>query len=295
MSSDFREKSVRVVLTGVAFVSLLSLAGIMLFLFMEGLPLFADYPVGKFLFGLLWYPTAEPPDFGIFALIAGSVAVTLLASALAVPLGVMTAAYLTEIAGSTTRRIVKPFVELLAALPSVVIGFFGMVIVAPALQDHLGANTGLNLFNAGLMLAFMSVPTICSVAEDALHAVPRTLREASLALGATRWETLVRVVIPSALSGIGTAVMLGMSRAIGETMVVLMVAGGAAILPTSLFDPVRPMPASIAAEMAEAPFRGDHYFALFATGIVLFLFTLLFNMLAFHIAEKHKQTGSSGL
>ena len=283
MSRELKEKSIRWLLTGVAFVSLLSLACIMLFLFMEGLPLFADYPLWDFLTGHLWYPTSEPPEFGIFPLIMGSLAVTILA------------AYLAEIAASRTRRIVKPFVELLAALPSVVIGFFGMVIVAPFLQDWFGADTGLNLLNAALMLAFMSVPTICSVAEDALFAVPRTLREASLALGATRWETLIRVVIPSALSGIGTAVMLGMSRAIGETMVVLMVAGGAAIIPLSIFDPVRPMPASIAAEMAQAPFRGDHYFALFATGIVLFLFTLLFNMLAFRIAEKHKQTGSSGL
>ena len=279
MSRELKEKSIRWLLTGVAFVSLLSLACIMLFLFMEGLPLFADYPLWDFLTGHLWYPTSEPPEFGIFPLIMGSLAVTILASCIA------------EIAASRTRRIVKPFVELLAALPSVVIGFFGMVIVAPFLQDWFGADTGLNLLNAALMLAFMSVPTICSVAEDALFAVPRTLREASLALGATRWETLIRVVIPSALSGIGTAVMLGMSRAIGETMVVLMVAGGAAIIPLSIFDPVRPMPASIAAEMAEAPFRGDHYFALFATGIVLFLF----NMLAFRIAEKHKQTGSSGL
>lgn len=295
MSRDWKERAIRRMLAGVACVSLLSLACIMLFLFMEGLPLFVDYPLWDFLTGRLWYPTSEPPEFGIFSLIMGSFAVTALASAIAVPLGIMTAAYLTEIAASRTRRLVKPFIELLAALPSVVIGFFGMVIVAPFLQDRLGADTGLNLFNAGLMLAFMSVPTICSVAEDALFAVPRTLREASLALGATRWETLVRVVIPSALSGIGTAVMLGMSRAIGETMVVLMVAGGAAIVPLSLFDPVRPMPASIAAEMAEAPFRGDHYFALFATGIMLFLFTLLFNVLAFRIAEKHKQTGSSGL
>ena len=286
MSRELKEKSIRWLLTGVAFVSLLSLACIMLFLFMEGLPLFADYPLWDFLTGHLWYPTSEPPEFGIFPLIVGSLAVTALASWIAVPLGIMTAAYLAEIADSRTR---------LAALPSVVIGFFGMVIVAPFLQDWFGADTGLNLLNASLMLAFMSVPTICSVAEDALFAVPRTLREASLALGATRWETLIRVVIPSALSGIGTAVMLGMSRAIGETMVVLMVAGGAAIIPFSIFDPVRPMPASIAAEMAEAPFRGDHYFALFATGIVLFLFTLLFNMLAFRIAEKHKQTGSSGL
>lgn len=289
------ELLIRKLLACVATLSLLMLAGIMGFLFMEGIPLFKSTSVGAFLFGEFWYPTAEPPDFGILPLIAGSVAVTLLASCLAVPLGVLTAAYLTEIALPTTRRIVKPFVELLAALPSVVIGFFGMVVVAPFLQDYLGADTGLNLFNAGLMLAFMSVPTICSVAEDALFAVPRALREASLALGATRWETTCRVVLPAALSGIGTAVMLGMSRAIGETMVVLMVAGGAGMIPTSIFDPVRPMPASIAAEMAEAPFRGEHYHALFAIGMVLFLFTLGFNLIAQHITEKHRQAGSSSL
>lgn len=291
----FKEQCVRWLLGGLALVSLLSLGGIMVFLLTESLPLFTEYPFVSFLFGSHWYPTAEPPEFGILPLIAASIAVTVLASVFAVPLGVCTAAYLSEIASGLTRRIVKPFIELLAALPSVVIGFFGMVMVAPFLQDALGVDTGLNLFNAALMLAFMSVPTICSVAEDALFAVPRTLREASLALGATRWETLVRVVIPSALSGIGTAVMLGMSRAIGETMVVLMVAGGAAIVPTSLFDPVRPMTASIAAEMAEAPFRGEHYYALFATGLVLFVFTFAFNLVAFHITEKHKMSGSSGL
>lgn len=290
-----KEQFIRRALACTATVSLLALGGIVFFLFMEGLPLFTTYSLSEFLLGRLWYPTAEPPEFGIFALLAGSVAVTLLASAMAVPLGVGTAAYLTEIARSPVRRVIKPFIELLAALPSVVIGFFGMVVVAPFLQDYLGADTGLNLFNAGIMLAFMSVPTICSVAEDALFAVPRSLREASLALGATRWETTVRVVLPAALSGIGTAVMLGLSRAIGETMVVLMVAGGAAMLPDSLFDPVRPMPASIAAEMAEAPFRGEHYHALFAIGVVLFLFTLCFNLLAQHIAERHKQVGSASL
>lgn len=290
-----KEKCIHVGLAITATSSLLALAGIMLFLFMEGLPIFKDVSVGDFLLGALWYPTADPPEFGIFPLLVGSLAVTALASLIAVPLGVLTAAYLTEIAPFGVRRIVKPMIELLAALPSVVIGFFGMIIVAPFLQDYLGAGTGLNLFNAGLMLAFMSVPTICSVSEDALFAVPRALREASLALGATRWETTIRVVIPAALSGIGTGVMLGMSRAIGETMVVLMVAGGAGMLPTSLFDPVRPMPASIAAEMAEAPFRGDHYHALFAIGIVLFLFTLSFNVIAQYIAERHKQVGSSSL
>lgn len=284
-----REFLVRQVLAGIAGCSLLFLALIMLFLFMEGLPVFFFVSAKDFFLGMPWYPSAEPPEFGILPMIAGSIAVTLVASCMAVPLGVMTAAWLTEIAPSGVRRLIKPVVELLAALPSVVIGFFGMVIVAPALQDWLGADTGLNLFNAGLMLAFMSVPTICSVSEDALHAVPGSLREASLALGATRWETTVKVVLPAASSGIGTACMLGMSRSIGETMVVLMVAGGAGIIPHSLFSPVRPMPAAIAAEMAEAPFRGEHYHALFAIGMVLFLFTLAFNVIAQRITEKHRQ------
>ena len=292
---SLRERGIRWLLAGLALCSLLTLFGIMLFLFAEGLPLFASCKPADFFFGTLWYPTAEPPEFGIFPLIAGSVSVMLLATCMAVPLGVLTAAYLTEIAANGVRRIVKPFIELLAALPSVVIGFFGMVVVAPLLQETFELATGLNLFNAALMLAFMSVPTICSVAEDALFAVPRDLREASLALGATRWETTIKVVLPAALSGIGAAVMLGMSRAIGETMVVLMVAGGAAMLPGSVFDPVRPMPASIAAEMAEAPFRGEHYHALFAIGLVLFMFTLCCNMLAHHISEKYKQVGSSAL
>jgi phosphate transport system permease protein len=141
----------------------------------------------------------------------------------------------------------------------------------------------------------MSVPTICSLSEDAIYSVPNNLKEASLALGATHWETIIRVVLPASISGISTAVILGMSRAIGETMVVLMVAGGAAMVPGSLFDPVRPLPASIAAEMAEAPFRGDHYYALFATGIVLFLFTLAFNIIADQVAHRYRQVGDATL
>ena len=285
-STAMRENLVRHTLAVLAGSSLLALGGIVLFLFMEGVPLFSEYSFIDFLFGKLWYPTEEPGLFGIFPLLAASLAVTLCSSLLAVPLGVLTAVYLTEIAHPAVRRVVKPLV---------VLGFLGMVVLAPFLQDALGAASGLNLLNASLVLALMSVPTICSVSEDALYSVPRDLREASLALGATRWQTTVRVVVPAALSGIGTAVMLGMSRAIGETMVVLMVAGGAAILPTSLLDPVRPMPASIAAEMAEAPFRSEHYHALFAIGIVLFFLTLAFNVLAGHIAEKHRQAGTSSL
>jgi phosphate transport system permease protein len=268
---------------------------ITLFLFMEGVPIFKTVSVTDFIFGTYWYPTSDPPDFGIFPLILGSVYVTLISAVISIPLGVMTAVYLAEIASARLREIVKPIVELLAALPSVVIGFFGMVLVAPFLQEVFNIATGLNLFNAALMLAFMSIPTICSISEDAIYSVPASLKEASLALGATQLETIVRVILPAAISGISTAVILGMSRAIGETMVVLMVAGGAAMVPSSIFDPVRPLPASIAAEMAEAPFRGDHYYALFATGIVLFLFTFFFNLVADHVAHKYRQVGEGTL
>jgi phosphate transport system permease protein len=290
-----RDQLIRLVFLIAASLSILVLSLIIIFLFMEGLPILGKVTVEKFLFGQDWYPTSSPPDFGILPLLAASVAVTALSAMFSIPLGVMTAIYLAEIASTKVREIVKPVVELLAALPSVVIGFFGMVVVAPFLQNHFEIAIGLNLFNASLMLAFMSVPTICSISEDAIHSVPKELKEASLALGATHWETIIRVIVPASLSGISTAVILGMSRAIGETMVVLMVAGGAALIPSSFFDPVRPMPASIAAEMAEAPFRSDHYYALFAIGIVLFLFTMLFNLVADYIAHKHKQVGAATL
>ena len=290
-----KEKTIRIFFFCVALASITTLALIVIFLFMEGLPIFSKVSIKDFIFGKYWYPTDDPADFGIFALIVASLAVTAVASAISIPLGVMTALYLAEVASARVREWVKPIVELLAALPSVVIGFFGMVVVAPFLQHVLDVPTGLNLFNAALMLAFMSIPTICSISEDAIFSVPKELKEASLALGATHWETIWRVTIPASISGISTAIILGMSRAIGETMVVLMVAGGAAMVPTSLFDPVRPMPASIAAEMAEAPFRGDHYYALFATGIVLFLFTLAFNMVAEHISHKYRQVGAATL
>jgi phosphate transport system permease protein len=290
-----KERAIRIFFFCVALASITTLALIVLFLFVEGLPIFGKVSFTDFIFGQYWYPTDEPPDFGIFPLIIASLSVTAVASIISIPLGVLTALYLAEVATYRIRELVKPIVELLAALPSVVIGFFGMVVVAPFLQDVLDIPTGLNLFNASLMLAFMSIPTICSISEDAIFNVPKDLKEASLALGATHWETIWRVIIPASISGISTATILGMSRAIGETMVVLMVAGGATMLPTSLFDPVRPMPASIAAEMAEAPFRGDHYYALFATGIVLFAFTLLFNMIADHVAHKYRQVGAATL
>jgi phosphate transport system permease protein len=170
-----------------------------------------------------------------------------------------------------------------------------MVVVAPWLQDTFDLPTGLNIVNASMILALMAIPTISSISEDALYAVPREFKEASYALGATKYETITRVIFPAAISGISTAIMLGMARAIGETMVVLMVAGGAAAIPESLFDSVRPMPASIAAEMGETPFRSAHYQALFAIGIVLFFLTLTFNLIADYVSHKFRQVGSGTL
>ncbi len=278
-----------------AFTSILVLFLIMMFLFIEGMPIFKHVSVTDFIFGHEWYPTDEDPAFGIWPLIVGSGAVTFVSSLIAIPLGVMTAIYLAEIAPLKVRNIIKPAVEMLAALPSVVIGFFGMVVVAPFLQNTFDIAVGLNLFNASVMLAFMAVPTITSLSEDAIYSVPPELKEASLALGATHWQSIYKVIVPASLSGISTGVILGMARSIGETMVVLMVAGGAGLLPTSIFDPVRPMPASIAAEMGEAPFHSDHYYALFAIGMVLFLFTMAFNLVADYVAHKYKQVGSATL
>ena len=290
-----KEIVIRYVFFLMAFLSIAILGMILFFLVREGVPIFEEVSVRDFFLGKYWYPTAEPPDFGILPLILASLYVTGMSAAISIPLGIMTAIYLGEIASPRVKEVAKPMVEMLASLPSVVIGFFGMVVVGPFLQEVFGLATGLNLFNASLMLAFMSVPTITTISEDAIASVPAELKEASLALGATHWESIMRVIIPASLSGLSTGIILGMSRAIGETMVVLMVAGGAAMIPGSLFDPVRPMPASIAAEMAEAPFRSEHYYALFAIGLVLFIFTLMFNFIADYISHKHRQVGAATL
>ena len=273
-------------LAAAAGVSVLALAAIVIFLLSQALPIFAHVSLKDFLFSTEWYPTDDPPVFGIGALIAGSLACAALTTLIAVPFGVLTACAIHAGMPPALTRIVKPLIELMAALPSVVIGFIGMIIRAPWLQDMFGIATGLNLFNASIMLAFMCVPTIASISEDALRNVPSGLREASLALGATRWETLLKVELRWAMGGIATAVMLGISRVIGETMVVLMVAGGAAIIPESIFDPVRPMTSSIAAEMAEAAVGGEHYHALYATGLVLFIITFAFNLCAWYAARR---------
>lgn len=295
MNRQTKEIIIQSVFFVIALVSVIVLGLIVFSLFREGIPLFRHVSVKDFVFGMEWYPTFDPPSFGIFPLIVGSLIVTLFATVIAVPFGVLAAIYISEIAPQKIKIILKSIIELLAGLPSVVLGFFGMVIVAPWLQDTFDLPTGLNIVNASVILAIMAIPTISSISEDALYAVPQEFKEASYALGATKFETIAKVIFPAALSGISTAVMLGMARAIGETMVVLMVAGGAAAIPESLFDSVRPMPASIAAEMGETPYGSLHYHALFAIGMVLFLLTLMFNLVADYVSHRFRQTGSATL
>lgn len=283
-----RETVYHWIFAALAFAALVFLIGIILILFKEAWPFFAQYSVTKALLGQSWYPTASPAEFGMLPLIAASVAVTVGAMAVCVPVGVGSALFLHELAGPRLRAVLKPTIEILAGIPSIVFGFFGMLIVAPFLQNLLGIPTGLNAFTASLVLGIMAVPTVSSMAEDALSFVPASFREASLAVGATRWQTLTRVIVPAAGSGISTAIILGMSRAVGETMTVLMVAGGAAVIPRSIFDPVRPMTSTIAAEMGEAVTGSPHYHALFAIGLILFLITLFFNIIAEIVSRRFR-------
>jgi phosphate transport system permease protein len=283
-----KERAIKWLFTVTAFASLAFLVGIVLVLFREALPIFAKITPQAFLLGESWYPTADPPEFGILPLILASLWVTAGALAVCVPLGVGSALYMHELAGPRQRAVLKPVIEILASIPSIVYGFFGMAVLAPLLQTSFDLPIGLCALTTSIMLGVMAAPTVASIAEDALSYVPRSFREASFAVGADRWQTLTRVIVPAAGSGISTAVILGMSRAIGETMTVLMVAGGSAVIPHSVFDPVRPMTAAIAAEMGEASVGSDHYHALFAIALVLFLITFLFNIAAELISRRYR-------
>jgi len=264
---------------------------IFLFLLREGVPVFFQVPPGN-LFSTRWYPTFDL--FGMLPLILGSILITVTAIAIALPLGVASAVFVREVAPRWTREILKPMIEVLAGIPSVVLGFFGMTLVAPLVRETLGVPTGLTAFTGALILAYMALPTIISVAEDALDAVPKSYRDAGLAMGATKWQTIWRVVVPAARSGIVTAVMLGIGRAIGETMAVMMVTGNAARIPLtfdSLFRPVRTMTATIAAEMGEVAHGSTHYHALFGIGIILFLVTFAINLAAATTIFKKRRRG----
>lgn len=285
---DWQERIVRLLLIAAASMSIVIVALIFLFLFKEAAP-FAVHPGIGELFGPRWIPVSfQGEQFGMYPLITGSLLVTALATLVAVPFGVSGAVYLAEMASNAEREILKPFIELLAGIPSVVIGFFGIVVLAPIVKDIFGLPSGLTAATGALLLALMAIPTIMSISEDAIRSVPTSYRQASLALGASDMQTIWKVTVPASLPGITAAVMLGMGRVIGETMAVMMVTGNAAIITLSPFESVRTMTATIAAEMGEVPFGSEHYRALFWVGIVLLVATFTLNLVAQRVLKKYR-------
>jgi len=270
-------------------LTIVVLLGIIALLLKEGLPIFLDTPPWEFFLGTKWYPVSEPPTFGIMPFFVATLWVTLVATAISVPVGIACAAYLAEVAPAKVRETVKPIIEILAGIPSVVMGFIGLMLLSPLVQSTFNLNTGLSGLTAGIMLSLMSLPIIISVSEDALRAVPDDFRQAAYALGSTKWETIRHVSIPGALSGIAAAIMLGVGRAIGETMTVLMVAGGALAVPVSPTEPMMPMTAAIASGIGNAVRGGLQYQALFAIGLILFVITLAVNLIADKVLERQKR------
>ncbi len=261
-------------------LSIFFVALIFLFLLKEGLALFQTVSPADFLAGKKWYPISEPPRLGILPLIYGSLMVTFGAALISIPIGVAAAVYIAEVAPRKVKEILKAGIELLAAIPSVVLGFVGIVTLVPLVKNVFHLPTGLTALSGSVMLAFMAMPTIVSIAEDALYSVPKIYKEGAFALGATHWQVIVKVILPAASSGILAAVMLGIGRVIGETMAVMMITGNAAVIPKSILEPIRTLTATIAAEMGEAVVGSEHYYALFAVGIVLFVISFAVNVTA---------------
>jgi phosphate ABC transporter permease protein PstC len=265
----------------VALTAITVLAVITIFIFEQGLPVMAKYGLKNFLFGQDWYPSEK--SFGLLPMIVGSLLVTFGALLIGVPLGLASAIFLTEFSSRRLSRLLKPLIELLAGIPSVVYGFLGLMFLVPFIRENLGG-PGLSVLAASIILGIMILPTIISISIDSIRAVPDSYREGSIALGATKWQTVRMVVLPAARSGLVAGIILGMGRAIGETMAVIMVAGNAADLPASWLAPVRTLTSNIALEMAYA--SGEHRQALFATGVVLFVIIMILNFLANLAARK---------
>ena len=274
-------------------VVVIALIGIFVLLLKNSLPAFHEIRITEFLFNDRWNPTGYYKEtYGILAMVVSTFMVTIGALLIAVPLGIGTAAYLSDVASPRVREIAKPVVEILAGIPSVVIGFLGIVLVGPVIAKLTGGYNGLNAINGSVLLAVMALPTIISLSEDALGSVPKAFRDASLALGANKWQTLIFVRIPAASSGILAACMLGMGRAIGETMTVLMATGNAPAMPMAFTDSIRTMTATIAIELGEVAYNTTHYYALFAVGLVLFIITFIINMIADMVLENYKKKTS---
>ena len=284
-----REHLITFLIKSAGYSAIVFVGMIFIFLLQEGLPAIQEVNLST-LFSSRWYPIED--YFGILPLIGGSILITLGAISIAVPFGIGTAVYLSEIAPRWIRDILKPFIEILGGLPSVVLGFLGILILSPFLRKLLDLPTGLTALTGAILLGGIAIPTVVSVAEDALDAVPKSFRDASLAMGATEWQTIWRVTLPAARSGVLTSIMLGVGRAIGETMTVMMVTGNAPILPkgiSDLFSPVRTMTATIAAEMGEVANGSVHYHVLFLIGIVLFLISLIVNITASTVVFRQKK------
>jgi len=261
-------------------LSIIILGLILAFLLYNSLRFLSTYPILDFLTGTKWSPTMEPPSFGIVPLLYGSAIIAFGAIIIAVPLGLGAAIYIGELAPRSVREILKPIIEILATIPSVVIGFIGIMVLAPFIRDLFKLSTGLTALAGSIMLAFMALPTIISISEDAINAVPNKFRSASLALGATKWECTYKTVVPVAKSGMFASVMLGLGRIVGETMTVLMITGNSPRIAFSWLQPARTITATIASEMGQTARGGMHYSALFAIGLVLFVITFLINFIA---------------
>ncbi len=274
------------IIQSISSIGIVVMVFILFFLVKEGLPVLSEVTIGDLLMGKYWYPAEEPPTLGMLSLIAGSISVTLASSVLALPVSLFVAIFIAEVAPDWMHEIMKPVLEILGFLPSIILGFIGMILIAPWLQEKFVLISGLNLFNAALLLGIMVLPIVSSLAEESLSSVPRELRDAAYALGSTRWETIWKVVVPYALPGIMSGALLGIMRGLGETMVVLMAAGGAAIIPVSIFDPVRPLTATIAAEMGETPVGSIHYHSLFFAGLILLVMTLVINLVSIWVEKK---------
>lgn len=269
------------------------LAGIFLMLLWNTIAFFLEIKPLDFITGTQWNPSGGTARFGMLPLLVSTFLVTLGAMVIAIPLGIGTAAFLSEYAGTRLKNILKPVIEMLAAVPSVAIGFLGIVFVGPGIAGLTGQSNGLNALNGAILLAVMSLPTIITIAEDALNGVPESYKEASYGVGATKWQTLRKVIIPAAAPGILAAVMLGVGRAIGETMTVLMATGNAAAFPKGFFHSVRTITATIAIEMGEVPYQTTHYYALFAIAAVLFIITLIINLLGEYFVNRFKKYEST--
>lgn len=274
-----KEKLIHLFFLTCGLLVIFVLAGIFAILVSTALPAFREIKLSQFLFSNNWNPTSYiKPSFGILSMLVSTFMVTVGALLISIPIGIGTAAYLSDVANSHIREIAKPVIEILAAIPSVVIGFLGIVLVGPLLAKTFGISSGLNALNGAILLAIMALPTIISMSEDALNSVPLSYSEASLALGASHWQTIVRVKIPAAFSGIMAASMLGMGRAIGETMTVLMATGCAPAMPHNILNSVRTLTSTIAIELGEVSYNTTHYYSLFAVGLVLFVITFTVNM-----------------